>query len=108
MGGTTMVKVSVLYPHKDGANFDMNYYLTKHMPLVRQRLGAALKDLSVDQGVAGGAPNSPAPFVALGHLLFDSVPDVQSALGSHGAELMADVPNFTNIQPTIQISEVKM
>jgi uncharacterized protein (TIGR02118 family) len=103
-----MVKVSVLYPQKDGANFDMNYYLTKHMPLVRQRLGAALKGLSVDQGLAGAAPNSPAPFAALGHLLFDSVADVQSALGAHGPELMADVPNFTNIQPTVQISEVKM
>jgi uncharacterized protein (TIGR02118 family) len=107
-GATTMIKVSVLYPHKDGAEFDMNYYLTKHMPLVRQTLGAALKGVSVEQGIAGGAPNSPAPFVALGHLLFDGVADVQSALGSHGAELMADVPNFTNIEPTLQISEVKL
>ena len=103
-----MVKVSVLYPHKDGAKFDMNYYLTKHMPLVRQTLGAALKGVSVEQGIAGGSPNSPAPFVALGHLLFDGVADVESALGSHGAELMADVPNFTNIEPTLQISEVKL
>lgn len=24
----------------------------------------------------------------------------------HGAEIMGDIPNFTNIQPTIQVDEV--
>ena len=103
-----MIKVSVLYPHKDGGRFDMDYYLAKHMPLVRDRLGATLKGISVEQGIAGGAPNSPAPFAALGHLLFDNISAFQSAMASHGAEFMADVPKFTNIEPTIQVSEVKM
>ncbi len=103
-----MIKVSVLYPHKDGGKFDMDYYLTKHMPLVRQRLGAALKGISVEQGIAGGAPNSPPLFVALGHLLFNNVAELQAAMAPHDAELRGDIPNFTNIQPTFQISEVKM
>jgi uncharacterized protein (TIGR02118 family) len=96
-----MIKANVLYPHKDNGTFDMNYYLTKHMPLVRQRLGGALKGMSVDQGIAGGAPNSPPQFAVVASLLFDSVADLQSALGPHTAELMADVPNFTNIEPSI-------
>jgi len=103
-----MIKVSVLYPQKNEAKFNMDYYLAKHIPLVRQRFGAALKGVSVEQGLAGGAPNSPAPFVAVCQLLFDGIADVQSAMGAHGAELMADVPNFSNIQPTVQISEVKI
>jgi len=103
-----MIKVSVIYPQKDGAKFDMDDYLTRHMPMVRQRLGTALKGVSVEQGIAGGAPNSPAPFATLCHLTFDSIADVQSGLASHGAELMADVPNFTDIEPILQISEVKM
>jgi len=103
-----MIKVSVLYPHKDDAKFNMDYYLTKHIPLVRQRLGTALKGVSVDQGIAGGAPNSPAPFVAVCQLLFDGIAEVQSAMGTHGPELMGDVPNFSNIEPTVQISEVKI
>ena len=30
----------------------------------------------------------------------------QAAFMAHSAEFMADVPNYTNIQPSIQISEV--
>lgn len=103
-----MIKCSVLYPHKDGGRFDMDYYLATHMPLVRQRLGAALKGMSVEQGIAGGAPNSPPTFTAMGHLLFDNIAAFQSAMATHGAEFMADVPKFTNIAPTIQVSEVKL
>ena len=29
-------------------------------------------------------------------------------MGAHAAELMADIPNFSNIEPTLKISEVKM
>jgi uncharacterized protein (TIGR02118 family) len=103
-----MIKANVLYPNGEGATFDMNYYLTKHMPLVKQRFGSVLKGASVDQGIAGGAPNSTAPFATVCTLLFDSVADLQAGMAAHAAELMADVPNFTNIQPTIQVSEVKM
>lgn len=51
-----MIKVSVIYPHADGVRFDMDYYATKHMPMVRDRLGVALKGISIDRGLAGGAP----------------------------------------------------
>ena len=66
-----MVKVSVFYPNSAGCKFDMNYYLTKHMPMVQQKLGAACKSIAVEQGIAGGAPGAPATYVAMGHLYFD-------------------------------------
>ncbi len=67
-----MVKISVLYPHKDGSAFNMNYYLNNHIPMVRQKLGAACKAIAVEQGIAGGAPESQPTYAAMGHLLFDS------------------------------------
>jgi hypothetical protein len=34
------------------------------------------------------------------------VADFQKAMERHGAELMGDVPNFTNLTPQVQISEI--
>lgn len=103
-----MIRVSVLYPNGADSKFDMNYYVTKHMPMVKEKLGSAVKSMAVEQGIAGGAPGTPAAYVALGHLTFDSVDAFQSAFAPHAEAIMGDIPNYTNIQPTIQISEVKM
>lgn len=102
-----MIKVSVLYPSRDGAKFDMSYYLDKHMPLVAEKLGAALKGVEVDAGLGGAAPGAPAAFVAMCHLLFDSVDAFQQAFGPHAATISGDIPNYTDIEPVVQISEVK-
>ena len=103
-----MIKVSVFYPQKDGARFDMNYYVISHMPMVRQKLGAACKGVAAEQGLAGGAPGTPPAYAAIGHLLFDSVEAFQTAFGPHAATIMADIPNYTNVEPVIQISDVKL
>ena len=66
-----MIKVSVLYPNTAGCKFNMDYYLTQHMPMVQQKLGPACKRMAVDEGIAGGAPGAPATYVAMGHLYFD-------------------------------------
>jgi uncharacterized protein (TIGR02118 family) len=102
-----MIKVSVLYPAGDGTKFDMDYYCKSHMPMVQQKLGAACKSIAVEQGIAGGAPGAPATYVAMGHLYFDSTDAFASAFGPHAQEILADIPNYTNTQPTIQISDVK-
>ena len=62
----------------------------------------------MEQGLSGVEPGSPATYVAMAHLLFDSVEAFQSAFGPHAEAIMADIPNYTDIQPTIQISEVKI
>ena len=103
-----MIKVSVLYPNSEGCKFDMSYYVGKHMPMVRNKLGAACKDAAVEQGIAGGKPGAPATYIAMGHLYFDTVEEFQAALEPHAQELMADIPNYTDTQPVIQISEVKL
>ena len=103
-----MIKVSVFYPNKEGSRFDMEYYCKSHIPMVQEKLGTALKGVAVEQGLGGGQPGSQATYVAMGHLLFDSVEAFQNAFGPHTQAIMGDVPNYTDIQPIIQISEVKM
>jgi uncharacterized protein (TIGR02118 family) len=103
---STMFKVSVLYPNKADANFDHAYYRDRHMPMVAGKLGAALKRYTVDKGLGGGAPGSPPAFVASCSLFLDSLEAFQACMAQHGATIMADVPNYTNIAPQIEITEV--
>ena len=103
-----MIKVSVLYPNKENAAFDMDYYCNSHMVMVKEKLGEACKNTAVEAGISGATPDSDAAFVAMGHLYFDSVEDFQAAFPQHSEEIMGDIPNYTNIEPQIQISEVKV
>ncbi len=75
--------------------------------MAKSLLGSALKDVTVDKGIVGGAPNSQAPYLALGHLYFESVAEFQNAFGPHAEKIMADTPNYTNTQPVIQICEIQ-
>ena len=101
-----MIKVSVMYPNKDGARFDHDYYKNKHMPLVKARMGDACKYYTVDKGLAGGAPGAPATYVGMCHIFADSVEAFQKGFGPHMKEIRGDIPNYTDIAPVMQISEV--
>ncbi len=101
-----MIKVSVVYPNSAGKTFDMDYYCNKHLPLVGSLLGVSLKGATVEKGIGGGAPGSIAPFAGMGNMYFDSVEEFQNAFGPNAEKIMGDLPNFTNIEPVIQVSEV--
>lgn len=101
-----MIKVSVMYKNSADCRFDMDYYSTRHVPLVRDKLGSACKGIAVDQGLAGGEPGSAPPFVAMIHLFFESVEDFQAAFGPQAETILADVPNYTDAEMLIQISQV--
>ena len=94
-----MIKLSVMYPAGDDGTFDMDYYKDKHMEIVNRVLKPTR--FEIDKGIDG------QPFLAVGHLYFDSAEALQAAMGNpDAAETMADIPNFTNTRPQMQISEV--
>lgn len=101
-----MIKVSVMYPNGEGKTFDMDYYLNKHIPMVKELLGDSLKDASVEKGLGSAAPGSAAPFAGIGTMYFNTVEDFGKAFGPNANQIMGDLPNFTNIAPDVQISEV--
>ena len=103
-----MIKVSVFYPNEEGKNFDMEYYCNKHIPMVQEKLGVELKGIAVEQGLGGGEPGSKPTYTAMAHMNFDLEEAFQSAFGPHAESILGDLPNFTGIQPLIQISEVKI
>ena len=103
-----MIKVSVMYKNAEDCRFDMDYYCKEHIPMVRDKFGDACKGIAVDQGVAGEEPDSAAPYVAMVHFFFESVEDFQNAFGPHADIILADVPNYTDAEMVVQISEVRI
>jgi len=101
-----MIKVSVMYPSGDGATFDHEYYVNRHIPMVVELLGPALKSTTVDRGLGGREPGGPPPYLAIAHLVFDSIEDFQSSMGPAGPQLAADGPNYTNASAILQVSEI--
>ena len=103
-----MIEATVAYPAGQGRTFNMDYYLKTHIPLFQKRMGAAMKTIRVSRGIGGSTPRSPAAFVAMVHATFDSAEVFATAFAPYAAELQGDAPNYTNIQPVVQISEVLM
>jgi uncharacterized protein (TIGR02118 family) len=103
-----MIEVTVAYPAGQGRTFNMDYYLNTHIPLFQKRMGAAMKAIRVSRGIGGSTPRSPAAFLAMVHATFDSAEVFATAFAPHAAELRGDAPNYTDIQPVVQISEVLM
>jgi uncharacterized protein (TIGR02118 family) len=104
-----LIRVNVLYPSSQGARFDFDYYTQRHLPMVKQRLEPlGLLGITVDKGVAGLAPGSPAAYVTVASLQFESLESLQQGLAAHGAEILGDIPNYTDVQPVMQVSEILM
>ncbi|GAB3509078.1 hypothetical protein GCM10027341_45600 [Spirosoma knui] len=101
-----LIKVSVFYPYAEGKTFDMDYYEKSHMPFVAGLLGSNLVRYTIEKGISNGMPNAPLPFMAVGSFYVKSLADYQSAIAPHRDAIRADFPKYTNISPTILISEV--
>ena len=103
-----MVIVSVVYPASEGARFDVDYYLKTHIPMVRTLAkDSGLREVKVLRG--SSAPGGGAPAYSIMALLsFNAAAGFEQVLERHGAEVIGDVPNFTNIEPIIQINDVLM
>jgi uncharacterized protein (TIGR02118 family) len=101
-----MIRVTGLYRHKPNSEFDFDYYMSTHMPLVKKRLADfGMGDFEVEKGIEA-ADGQTAPCICIVHIEFPSIDDFKRGFERHGEELSADVPNYTNIAPEMQISEI--
>jgi uncharacterized protein (TIGR02118 family) len=104
---TGMFKVAILYPNGEDKTFDMDYYEKNHMPMVAGFLGKNLKFYEIDKGIAGRTPTDKVPFVAVGYFYITDVAEYNKSIAQNRDAVISDFKNYTNIQPTIQISEIK-
>lgn len=91
--------VTILYPATK--NFNLDYYLENHMPLAQKTWGPyGLQSYTVSRVVAGDQYSIEC------FLFFKSKESQATALGEHAAEVMADVVNFSDVQPTFISAEI--
>jgi uncharacterized protein (TIGR02118 family) len=99
-----MIKLSVMHPKTQDLKSDMDYYRESHIPMMRRLSGERLKGFSLDRAVAG--TDLPAPYAVVANLLFESLDAMQAVLAEHGTLLASDIPNYSNVQAVIQVSEM--
>lgn len=95
-----MIRLSVFYPKTEGASFDHDYYRDQHVPLACKTWGLDASSAQIDKGLDG-------PYEAAVHFTFDSLEAIGAAMGGEGTQaVIADVANYTSIQPVMQTSEI--
>ena len=102
-----MFKLTVLYPKSAADNFDLEYYINTHTPLLKDLLGPeGLIKVEIEEGIAGGAPGTDATYTVICGIFFPDPETMEKAMDKHGFELMSDIPNFTSVVPAMQVSKV--
>ena len=97
-----MLRCIVLYPNKSGGTFNFDYYLKTHIPLANEILGG---EFEVAKGLPGPGGEPPA-YLCVATIKVASPDDFAARNSKRGAELAADIANYTNVTPTIQMEEI--
>jgi uncharacterized protein (TIGR02118 family) len=101
-----LIKISIMYPFEEGKTFNMEYYETKHMPMVAAFLGANLVKYTIEKGLASSIPNQPLPYMAVGTFYVKNYKEYQAAIGPNRDAITADFANYTDVMPVSLVSEV--
>lgn len=101
-----LIKICIMYPFAEGKTFNMEYYETKHMPMVAGYLGSNLVKYTIEKGLSSGIPNQPLPYMAVGTFYVKSLSEYQAAVAPKRDVIRADFANYTNVTPVILVSEV--
>jgi uncharacterized protein (TIGR02118 family) len=102
-----MIRISVVYPNIADSKFDFDYYVSTHMPLVAKLYGEfGLQSWQTDKGISMSS-KVPADFLVACYLCFDTMDNVKLALKTNGAQVMADVANFTDLEPGVSFAQIE-
>jgi|GEM_PF-217172 len=104
---TGLFKVAIFYPNGKEKTFDMEYYEKNHMPMMAGLLGKNLKFYEINKGIAGRTPSDEIPFLAIGYFYCYDINDYNMSVAKNIDTIRNDIKKYTNIQPIIQISEIR-
>ena len=99
-----MITISAVYPNRAGSRFDADDYRDRHVPFATALLGPhGLAGLRMSAGQAG-LDGSPPPFWMITEMRFPTRAAFDAAIAADGTTLFADLPNFTDVEPILQLS----
>ena len=98
--------ITVQYPNVEGATFDLDCYMAKHMPLVGERFAShGLTGWRVTRFI-GTPQGGKAVYSVMATLAFDHPDQFKAAIAAEGGVVLGDVPNFSNKEPVIMIGDI--
>lgn len=101
-----MFSVSIFYPNTKESLFNLEYYVTQHIPMIEKLLKPmGMEEVLIDEALGTPMPYEPPPYSVVAHLIFNNYEEMEMGMGHCGEKLMKDVPNFTNVKPIVQISK---
>ena len=105
-----MFNISSIYPKQEGGTFDFDYYLNTHMPMSIELLSGApgYRGVSVETGIDVEAAQLISGYFAMCHYYFDTLEAFLAAFTPHAERLQGDIANYTNVEPKIQVNEVRI
>ena len=103
-GGTTFLwNAGARSSESDGAIGEPRVFLLR----LHTKVGlTSVTKHSTTQGVSILSCGQPALYVCIGNLYFDAADSYENGGAASGGALLADIPNFTNVAPICQISEI--
>jgi uncharacterized protein (TIGR02118 family) len=96
--------ITAIYPNVAGSRFDARHYTGDHTALARTLLGdhglIEIRTLLGTHALDG----TPPAFWAISEMVFTSREAFDAAMALHGDALFADLPNYTDVTPVLQVS----
>src|SRR3974390_1873828 len=102
-----MTRRSGISPATPGSTFDWSYYLGPHLVVARHLLSSrGLIRIEVDRGIGAFPPGTPSHYHAIGHLYFETMQQLATALAATAPDLIADQRKYFSGESVVQVSEV--
>ena len=96
---------TVLYPNNKGAKFDFDYYTKNHIPMALKLIGKGIAKTEVRKGLSS-QDGSPPKYICVASIWIGDPAEYQARFAQHAPEILADIRNYTNVEPVIQLDEV--
>lgn len=97
--------LTVMFPNGEAAEFDVDYYVEHHIPLIFELYGDSIRRYEVFQPEPGEDGEEPQ-YLAITHIWIADADAFAKASAEHRDEFAPDVPNFTNVTPVAQMQRL--